>query len=133
MQLTLEPGQARSNDQACLRSPGAGTEHDVIHMLTSRLQLAHQLDHRNYISSCSDAVRAANANHVRPAALGQELPRNLTELRLSLGTVDPMLLRSEQFIQQQVALQDGWFVTIQKQFAFEAGFRGRCCCLAAMI
>src|SRR5207244_3050003 len=90
VQFSVETGDSRSQLDARLRPAGTRAEHYMIDALPAHTQLLHQLDHRDYIAGCSDAVRAADADHVRLATLGAELLGKLTQFRRALRPLNPV-------------------------------------------
>ncbi len=105
----------------------------MIHVLPTRAQLVHQLNHRHHVACRPHAIRAADADHVWLAPLGAQLFGQLMQLGGALRAFNPMLSRTEQFIQQKISFRQRGLFPVQNQFALQPGFRRRGRSLPAMI
>jgi hypothetical protein len=113
---------------ARLRPAGTRAEQDMIDSLSTCAQLVHQLDHRHHVTSGADAVRAADADQIRFAALCPKLLAKLTQFFRAAGAIDPVLPGAEESVEQEVSAWQVGPSAIQNQLALESGLgrrRGR--------
>ena len=105
----------------------------MIDVLSADAQLLHQLDHRDHVTRRTDAIRTADPDHVRLAALGAQLLRKLDQLRGAIRAINPVFPGAEKVVEQKISVWHVRFLAVQNQIALESGLRRRRRGLAAMI
>ena len=88
-------------------------------------QLLDQLNHGKHVASGTDAVGAANGNRVWLAAFLAKLIWKLAQFGHALRRLNPMDVRTEQFVEQQVAIRQLGFRAVQQKLATQT--RPGCC------